>query len=115
LTVAIIEPRALLRLQISDTDVNDQLFNDEELDAFLTIAGADVRLAAIECCKALAARFSRRATLTLSSGGDTVKRDYSRMAESYTTLAETLKNQGMPGSVPMVTNRLASHVGPEAP
>jgi hypothetical protein len=111
---AITEARELLRLQISDNDPADQLFSDDELDTFLTIAGDDVRLAAIECCKALAMRFARKASLTLTSGGDSVKRDYSRMAADYTALAETLKSQGMPGSVPMVTNRLASHVGPEA-
>lgn len=112
--MAITEPRDLLRLQISDTDPDDPLFGDDELDVFLTIAGDDVRKAAIECCKALAMRFARKATLTLTSGSDTVKRDYSKMADSYTALAETLKSQGMPGSVPLVSNRLVSHVGPEA-
>jgi hypothetical protein len=83
--------RDILRLEISDTDATTPLFTDDQLDVFLDRHPGKPLAAAADAAQVLAMRFARQATLTLTSGSDTVKRDYSKMADTYNQLAATLR------------------------
>jgi hypothetical protein len=53
----------IVRLTIGDTDTNDQLLADEEIDFYLSASGDSVRYAALRAVKALIAKFSRESDI----------------------------------------------------
>lgn len=91
--------RDAVRLTILDTDVNNPLFQDEELDYFLT-QETTVISAAIVAAESLIAKFTRLGNQRVGN----VSIDYSKVAEQYKTLAETLrKRRGEKGASIIVT------------
>lgn len=78
--------RDWVRFVIGDTDENDQLLANEEIDAALTTEGSQYAAAAV-CCEALAAKYSDARTkkvgpLTISGA---------ERARSYLELAKRLR------------------------
>lgn len=55
--------RYLIRLALGDTDTTDQVLQDEEIDAYLSMASDTLRLATIYALRALIAKYSRQADL----------------------------------------------------
>ena len=74
-----------VRLIVGDTDTNDQLLKDEEINYFLDIEGS-VRLASARAAEAVAAKFSRLVDETVGR----VRVSFSQKAKQYKELAESL-------------------------
>ena len=79
---------AQVRLLIGDTDTNDQLLSDEEINYFLSVT-TTVTGAAILAAQAIQANFSRLADTTV----ETVNVRYSQKADGYAKLVDDLKRQ----------------------
>ncbi len=79
-----------VRLQISDTDVADAIFSDEELQVFLDANSDDVLLASAQALRSIAASAARMAKLrkTLNFTADT-----RQVAESLLKTANELQKQ----------------------
>lgn len=78
-----------IRLNIGDTDSDAAQFQDNEISAFLTTYG-DVLAASIAAARALAAKYSRRADISVES----VSKRYGQIAANYLSLATALEIQG---------------------
>lgn len=78
-----------VRLLIGDTDVADPLLQDEEINLYLTQEGS-VYGAAIQCCRSLAARFSRQSSEF--KAGSVLISDKER-ANGFTALADSLQRK----------------------
>lgn len=77
-----------VRVLVGDTDTNDQLLQDEEIDFSLT-KFSDVNLAAGHAARMIAAKLSRRVDRSIGKlrvGG-------SKAAQMYMELAESLESQ----------------------
>jgi hypothetical protein len=79
-----------IRFLIQDTDQANPLVSDEEI-AYAIAHETTTLAAAAFCLEALAAKFAARADTTLTSGSDTVRKSYSKMAEGFASLAVTLR------------------------
>ena len=80
--------RDSVRFLIFDTDTNDQLLSNEEIDYVLT-KETNVHMAAAMCAEALAAKFARdidRSVIGMSANP-------SRRPEFYLDLADRLRDQ----------------------
>ena len=78
---------AAIRFLIGDTDTDDQLLQDAEINWIRTNAGRSVYQAAHDCCYTIASKFSRLATS--KSVGD-LSLSYSDRAKAFFELAERL-------------------------
>ena len=78
-----------VRLLISDTDEDNPLFEDEEIDLFLAMSTQSVARAAGMAARTLGAKFSKSATKQV---GD-LRIGYLDRARSYIDLARTLDSQ----------------------
>ncbi len=78
-----------VRFLIGDTDTNNQLLQDEEINYLLTTQGS-VYAAAAEAAMSIAAKFARLADQTV---GD-LRISYSQRAEAYKALADSLSRRG---------------------
>ena len=74
-----------VRFLIGDTDTNDQLVQDEEINWALTEGG--VYYAASLTARSISAKFARRADFEVSKD---LKVSYSKTAENYNKLADTM-------------------------
>jgi hypothetical protein len=83
--------RDAIRFLIGDTDTDDQLLSNEEIDYCITQGGPSVYQAAHDCAYAIASKFSRMATS--KSVGD-MSLSYSDRAQAYFTLANELLELG---------------------
>lgn len=83
----------LVRLYISDTDAANAEFQDEAIEAILTIEGSPL-LAAARLADSLAAQYSSRSDLTID--GFSIK--FSDRAEAYRDLADSLRASAAAGS-----------------
>jgi hypothetical protein len=85
--------RDAVRLNIGDTDTNDQQLQDSEVDYFLSLFGTSgagrVIPASIRCCEALAAKYARQ-TDTTNQGLSVAA---SKRQQHYLNLASTLREQ----------------------
>lgn len=99
--------RGKVRLLIGDTDTNDQLLQDNEIDFFLTQANDNVYLAAAYAAEAIAATFSRKADTDVES----VSIKYSQRSEQYRKLSSRLEGKGkrVKGSIPSPSITGISH------
>lgn len=80
------------RFILGDTDTNNQLIYDEEINAALTIKGT-LRLAVIYLAESLSARFAK---FTQVRGGETTA-DRTPLAGQYEKLAKRLRKAGQKG------------------
>lgn len=79
--------RDRVRFLIGDTDTNDQLLSDEELDYLLT--QYSVYEAAAVACEAIAAKYARKADKEV--GDLSIK--WSQVSDQYTKKAQELRKQ----------------------
>ena len=86
---------AKVRLLIGDTDTNDQLLSDEEINHFLTV-DTDPNRAAAFAANAIYSKFARLADTTVES----VSKKYSQKAQHYSALAKTLEAQANSADAP---------------
>lgn len=77
-----------VRLLIGDTDFNDQLLQDEEINFFIAQEGS-INGAASRSCEAIAAKFSRLCDEKLGQASVT----YSQKSEQYMLLAEQFRDR----------------------
>lgn len=79
-----------VRLLIADTVDATAIFTDDEITAFLTLNGNDVRLSASDAFLAIAAD-STRLSKVIQSGDDKIER---RTPADFIKLAETFRESG---------------------
>jgi len=87
------EAKDKVRFYIGDTDTNDQLLQDEEIN-FLLTETQNVLQAASRAAKALAAKFSRQADKAV---GD-LRISLSQKAQAYMSLAADLEKRALTSS-----------------
>lgn len=88
--------RNYVRFLISDTDTNDQLFSDEELNYVISEWDNNAYSAARECAEILIARYSREADSSSKSVGDiSVSESYSSKIQHYKELANSIMMRQM--------------------
>lgn len=78
-----------VRFLVQDTNTNEQLASDEEIEWALAEHGNIVRAAAAEVAEAIGRHFARQATIT--DAGFRV--DYSKRAEMYFAIAKDLRQR----------------------
>lgn len=89
--------RDAVRFEVQDTDQTNRLVSDDEIEYALTAAGT-VLGAAAHCCDALARRFAARVDVSITSGGDSVKRSYNAMAQTFAERARELRQRAQASS-----------------
>lgn len=77
---------AKVRLQIGDTDTNDQLMTDEEINRYLDVE-TNLTLAAAKCCEALEAKYARQ----FSFGADGANYNLDQKMKHFGDLAIKLR------------------------
>ena len=82
--------RDKIRLLIGDTDTNDQLLSDEEID-FVITQQPNVYYSAAQCCETIAGKFGRDVSTTLE-GMSIAKR---QRFENYLNMANNLRVMAM--------------------
>lgn len=82
-------PRDAVRLLIGDTDSADPLLSDAEVAFYLSENGSNNYRAAIEACRAIAAKLSRRPDHAVGR----VIVSYQQRAKDYLALAETIRQK----------------------
>lgn len=90
--------RGKVRLLIGDTDSNNVLLQDDEIDFFLSESNDNVYLAASYAARSISGKFSREADTTVES----VSKSYSQRSRQYSQLAAQLEAQSkrVRGSIP---------------
>ena len=88
-----------VRFLIGDTDQDDQLLTDEEIDYTITVYPDDGTSysnyrAAAECARSLAAKYARLVNKTVGS----LSLQYGTRAEQFRELASMLDDQGLKGT-----------------
>jgi hypothetical protein len=95
--------RNYVRFLISDTDTNNQLFSDEELNYVVSEWNNDAYGAARECAEILIARFAREADSSSKSVGDiSVSESYASKIQHYKDLANSILMRQMRKSPPSI-------------
>ena len=86
-----------VRLKLGDTDTNDQILQNETINALLTEHNNDITLTAISCCRAIIAKYNR--TIDRSAAGMSANR--SIIVENYRQLLTDLlrADRGNSGAV----------------
>ena len=88
--------RNRVRFLINDTDTNDALFSDEELDYLITEWGTNVYEICRAACETLVSRFVRLSDSTSKSVGDiSVSESYTAKAQQYKDLANSFLLRNM--------------------
>jgi len=88
---AITVTRDKLRLELGDTDTTNYVFNDDELDYFLTEETNNVLKARLRAAEAAVFRFAR--SYDFATDGQSFKR--SQQATAYAEMAKQLRAQGV--------------------
>lgn len=84
--------RDTVRLLIGDTNPEDQLLQDEEIDRFLLMNSSDLLLAAADCAEALAARFAQAVVAAVGDYGTNL----AVKSSNYFRLAARLRERARP-------------------
>lgn len=88
--MAITTDLSKLRLRIGDTDSTAYIFEDDELNYFLSENANDISNSALAACESAAARFAR--AYDFQTDGQAYKR--SQMSKAFLALAADLRAQG---------------------
>lgn len=86
-----------VRFLIGDTDSNEQLLTDGEIN-YLVGKHSSVWGACAEACETIAAQYSKRADVELGGGLDS---DLSQKVEHYTSLAKEFRKKSAGAHVPI--------------
>jgi len=81
-----------VRFLIGDTDANDPIMQDGEINYVLTVH-ANVNRAAAACCRAIAAKLRRELTLNPAAGS--ISLDPQKQADGFIDLANELEQQAL--------------------
>ena len=81
----------VVRLLVGDTDTNDQLIKDEEINFSLSQNNDNVYFAGSWAARTISAQFSRRVTVKMDG---VLSSEYSDLAKQYKTLSDDLREQG---------------------
>lgn len=82
-------PKDYVRFLIGDTDKDDPILQNEEIQIFLNTYNNGVINASIRCCEQISAKFSRRVNETVGQ----VKMDFSQAAKAYRDMAMDLRRR----------------------
>jgi hypothetical protein len=82
-------PKDLVRFLIGDTDKEEPLLHDAEINSLLKSYNGSTFMTAIRCCETLAAKFSRRVDESVGQ----VKMTFSQAAKSYRDMAIDLRRR----------------------
>lgn len=85
--------RDACRFVIGDTDVNNQLVTDAEIDWLLAEWENNIYTAGAEACVAISGKFTAKADYSRSVGDMSISTQYQRQAESYLNRADHLREQ----------------------
>lgn len=85
-----LSPRERVRLKVGDTDTNDRLLSDGEIDVYVAAWPTNIELAAADAAEAIAAKFSRG--FNFSTDGQVFNRR-ERVAH-YMALSRELRSRG---------------------
>lgn len=113
-------PKDYVRFLIGDTDREEPLLDDQEINVFLANYNNGVIMSAIRCCEAIAAKFSRRVNESVGR----VKMDFSQAAKAYRDMAMDLRRRlaiedckpyagGISKTDKMANNQSADRVKPD--
>lgn len=81
-----------VRRMIGDVISSDQQIADEEI-LFAISQRSSVYGAAADCCRYIAAQFSRKADLVTQGAGGSLKTNYSQQARAYAAMAATFEGK----------------------
>jgi hypothetical protein len=89
-------PRNLdvVRFNVGDTDAEDQLLQDGEIEYLLSDSGDNVLLASARAADRIAAKFARQAAIELGDFAEEAQ----QKAQAYEALADTLRMESSSGS-----------------
>ncbi len=87
-----------IRLEIADTDINDQLLQDEEIEQAILVE-RDFWSASARCCEMISRIFLRKADVRL---GRMMMITYTKMAEQYLMMAKCLRKKALGTVVPYI-------------
>jgi len=90
-----------IRLEIGDTDADNPLFQDEEIQIKLDTAGS-VLLTAADCCDILATRYAARYDFRDSDASFSA----SQLSKAYAARALTLRKRGKGGITTLVVKKV---------
>lgn len=90
-----LSPLMQIRRLIGDVLLSDQQLQDEEI-IWINSRYSNIYSAAAECCRDIAANFSRQVDLVQGE----LKNNYSRRAVAYMIMAKDLENRGLRGVIP---------------
>lgn len=82
-------PKDNVRFLIGDTDRDEPLLNDEEIQSFLNKYNQGSLMAAMRCCETIAAKFSRRVSEQVGQ----VKMEFQQAASGYRAMALDLRRR----------------------
>ena len=83
--------RDVLRFLLGDTDQDDHIFEDEELDLALNHEGNDINMAAAMCCKSIATNQSKQATAIKVMGDVSI--DKTKIPKFFMELSEKFEKR----------------------
>lgn len=86
-----------VRYYVGDTDINEQLVQDEEIQWQLSLNPDSVKLAAAEVCEAISAKFARWTDASV----DGVSESASQKSERYSARAKELKQDAYSLALPV--------------
>lgn len=90
-----------VRFLLSDTDADDVLLQDEEINYALTKADNSVYQAAHDCAYAISARFARKADTSKSVGDVSLSVSYGNRAGEYRKLGDSILELAIRREPPM--------------
>lgn len=85
--------RDACRFVVGDTDANNQLLTDQEIDWLLVEWENNIYTAGAEGCVAISGKFTAKADYSRSVGDMSISTQYQRQAEAYLTRADHLREQ----------------------
>lgn len=85
-----------IRYKIGDTDTDNALLTDEEIN-FVLGRNSDIYSAAADCCDAIVAKYSRRADSSVFGDLDV---DLSQVVEQYRELAGDFRKKSLASQIP---------------
>lgn len=86
-----------VRYYVGDTDINEQLVQDEEIQWQLSLNPDSVKLAAADVCEAISAKFARWTDASV----DGVSESASQKSERYSARAKELKQDAYSLALPV--------------
>jgi hypothetical protein len=89
-TTTVTTDRGKVRLLISDTNTSYPIFDDDQIDAFLTLSGSDLFLAASYACTSMATEATRGA-VSYNILASNISVDAKQLPAYYLALAEKYK------------------------